>query len=76
MDVVHLFLDRVFARRMKTAASGHIEEVRSGAVDFVDEVNESFGIICGGFEDGSASAVAENDAGSPVRVVDDRGHDI
>lgn len=42
----------------------------------MDEVNESFRIVDRGFEDRGASAIPKDHARGPIRVVDDRRHNI
>src|SRR5262249_45259015 len=46
------------------------------AIDFVDVVDQANGVILRWFKNHGACAVAEDDTGCAVGVVDDRGHDV
>ena len=60
----------------EAAAGGHVERDGAGAVDFVPEVDEADFAFFAGFEQDRARAVAEDDAGGAVGVVDDGAHDV
>src|ERR1700691_536955 len=74
MNVVHFLVDGFMRGGIEAASAGHLQEASAGAVDFVDEIDQSYGIVFGGFEDYGARSVAEDHAGCTVGVIDDRRH--
>ena len=55
-----------------------LEEVAAGAVDFAQEIDEAApsSALGGGFDQHGAGAIAEQDAGGAVGVVDDAAHGV
>ena len=68
MDDVHIFVDGFVRGRIQRAAAGHIQIIAAGAVDVVR--NRGCLRLAGGFEQDGAGAVAEEDAGGAIFVVD------
>ena len=61
---------------VEAAAGGHVEGVGSGAVYLVDEVDKADFVGCTGFKEHGTGAVAEENAGGAVGVIDDGAHDV
>jgi len=76
VNVVLLGIDGGVRGGETAAAGGHVEGDGTGAVDFVVEVNEADFAFFAGLEEDSAGAIAEDDAGGAVGVVDDGTHDV
>src|SRR3984893_6607365 len=76
MDVVHFLVDRLMGGGMETAAGRHVEGAGAGAIDFMDEIDQAHRLVFRGLENGGSGPVAKNHAGSSVRVVDDRRHNV
>jgi hypothetical protein len=64
--------------RKAAPARRHLQEIAARSIDFADEIDEARAIVgfAGGLQQHGARAVAEQDAGGPVRVVDDPAHGI
>ncbi len=60
--------------RQTAAAGGHLEEIGASAIDLVLEIDEA--ALVAGFDQHGARAVAKNDAGGSVLVIDDAGHGV
>src|SRR5882762_3839253 len=76
MDVVHFLVDRLMGRGMETAPGRHVQEASPGAIDFMDEIDQAHRLVFRGLENGGSGSVAKDHAGSSVRVVDDRRHNV
>src|ERR1700687_1578576 len=72
MNVVHSLRNRLFARRIQAPSAGHVEKLAARPIYFVNEVDESDGVIFRRLQKCSARTVPENHAGSAVGVVDNR----
>ena len=59
-------------------ARRHLKEIAARSVDFADEIDKAGAIVvfAGRLQQHSARAVAEQDAGGPVGIVDDPAHGI
>ena len=58
------------------SSGGHVERDGTGAVDLVVEIDEADFSLFAGLEQDSTGAVAKDDAGGSVGVVDDGAHDV
>ena len=78
VDVVQALVDGFVGSRQAAAAGGHLEEIAARAVHLADEIDEAQVVfaIAGGLDQHGAGAVAEQDAGGAVGVVDDAAHGI
>ena len=76
MDVVHLLVDGVVRGRMEAATGRHHERTAAGAIDFVMEIDHAQFALRSGLDEDCAGAVAEEDAGGAVGVVDDGRHGV
>src|SRR6266566_5157265 len=74
VDVVHSFCDRLLARRVQAAAAGHKEILAAGAIDLVNEVDQTDGVVFGRFKNCRARTVSKDHTSGAVSVVDDRRH--
>src|SRR6202140_5903850 len=74
MHVVHSLRNRLFARRIQAPSAGHVEILPTGSIYFVNEVDESDGVIFRRLQNRGTCAVPENHAGGATSVVDNRPH--
>ncbi len=76
LDVVQTLIDRLVRRRLQAAARGHAERGAAAAVDLVLEVQNLRAARLGRRHHHRAGAVAEDDAGRAILVVDDARHHV
>src|SRR6266576_2899537 len=76
MNIVHLLVDRFARGGVQASPTGHVERAGTGAVDFVEVVDQTNPVIVGGLENYGAGTVAKDHAGGSVGVVDDRRHHV
>ena len=77
MNVVHFVVDGFGAGRPATAPRGHVQVRRAGAVHFAHEIDEArVFVLRGGFHNHCARAIAKQNAGGAVLVVDDAAHGV
>src|SRR6185437_883951 len=76
IDEVLALVDSLMRGGEERAAGGHVERDGARAVDLVPEVDEADLAFLTGLEQDCARAVAEEDAGGAVGVVDDGAHDV
>ena len=76
MNVVHLLLDGLLGRRVLTPAARHVEILAAIPFDFVLVVDEPLVVTLGCLEEHRGCAVAKNDAGGAILVVDNAAHDV
>ena len=75
VDIVFLGGNRLVGRWVPGAAAFHVEVGAAAAVAFEDAVENAEAFVIG-FQEHAAGAVAEDDAGGSVAVVDDAAHFI
>ncbi len=76
MDEVHAVVYGLLRCRMQGAASGHVEVAAARAVHIVHEIENAFGVGGCGFDEDSAGAIAEQDAGGAVGVIENGSHHV
>src|SRR5271155_4279487 len=76
MDEVHAAVYGVLRGGMQGAAAGHVEVAAAGAVHVVDEIEDAFGVRGCRFEKDGTGAVAEEDAGGAVGVIENGSHHV
>ena len=69
MDVMQLFVDRLMARRLLAPAAGQVQVLGSAPLDAVLKAEEPLLPFPRGLEQDGARAVAEDDAGGAVLVI-------
>src|SRR2546426_165754 len=58
--VMHSLVYRFASRRVQAAAARHVEEAASGAIHFVDEVNQADRIVFCSFQDHRARTITKD----------------
>jgi hypothetical protein len=79
VDVVLVLVDGLVGRRQAAAAGRHDEGIAARAIDLAHEIDEAqmaVAILSAGSINTGASAVAEQDAGGAVGVIDDAAHGV
>ena len=76
MNEVLSLVDRLVAGWMQAATSRHTQRGPTAPVDFVSKIDNPEPFVGSWRHDRSAGPIAEQDAGSTILVVDDRGHHV
>src|SRR5579871_1097592 len=76
MDIMHLLLHGINRGWIQAAAARHVEILASGAVDFMDEINEAHRLVVSRLENDGASPITEYHACRAVGEIDDRRHHV
>src|SRR5690242_15875187 len=76
MHIMHALLNSLFRGRMQRAAAGHVKIFTAGAVNVVLEIENAFICAIGSLNKHSAGAIAKEDAGGAIPVIEDGGHGI